>query len=307
MRVRGASGAPIRGARSRWEPSHGPGRRPVAARRAFARVSLPHRRHRRLGRRPGGAGAVPRHVPASGAAFVVVQHLDPDHKGMMPELLQRATAMPVAQASNRMKVKPDCVYVIPPNRDLSILHGSLYLLDPVAPRGLRLPIDFFFRALADDRREQAIGVILSGMGSDGTLGLRAIKEHGGLALVQDPATRQVRQHAAQRHRGRPGRHRRPGRGRCRQRIVDTCTMHAARRCPARLRRSARPPPRERPRQDLHPAARAHRPRFLALQEQHPLSPHRAAHGHPSARPHRRLRALPAREPAGSSTCCSRNC
>ncbi len=129
------------------------------------------------------------HVPVGcGMAFVVIQHLDPDHKGMMPELLQRATLMPVVQARSRMKVKPDCVYVIPPNRDLSILHDSLYLLEPVAPRGLRLPIDFFFRALADDRREHAVGVILSGMGSDGTLGVRAIKEHGGLALVQEPAS-----------------------------------------------------------------------------------------------------------------------
>jgi two-component system, chemotaxis family, CheB/CheR fusion protein len=145
-----------------------------------------------IGASAGGLEALEdffRHVPiGSGLAFVVIQHLDPDRKGMMAELLQRATPMPVAQARNRMKVKPDCVYIIPPNRDLSILHDSLYLLEPVAPRGLRLPIDFFFRALADDRREQAIGVILSGMGSDGTLGVRAIKEHGGLILVQDPAT-----------------------------------------------------------------------------------------------------------------------
>jgi chemotaxis response regulator CheB len=103
------------------------------------------------------------HVPADcGLAFVVIQHLDPLHKGMMPELLQRATPMPVAQVRNRMKVEPGCVYVIPPNRDLSILHGSLHLLNPINPRGLRLPIDYFFRALADDRREGAIGVILSG-------------------------------------------------------------------------------------------------------------------------------------------------
>ncbi len=129
------------------------------------------------------------HVPAaSGMAFVIVQHLDPTHKGIMPELLQRATPMPVFQAGNRMKVKQDCVYVIPPNKDLSILHGVLHLLDPVAPRGLRLPIDFFFRALAQDRNERAIGVILSGMGSDGTLGLRAIKENAGLTLVQSPAS-----------------------------------------------------------------------------------------------------------------------
>jgi two-component system CheB/CheR fusion protein len=129
------------------------------------------------------------HVPAdSGMAFVVIQHLDPDYKGIMPELLQRTTAMPVAQAKNRVKVLPDHVYVIPPNKDLSILHGNLYLLDPVAPRGLRLPIDFFLRSLADDLRNLAVGVILSGMGSDGTLGVRAIKENGGLVLVQDPAS-----------------------------------------------------------------------------------------------------------------------
>lgn len=127
------------------------------------------------------------HVPAgSGMAFVIVQHLDPDHAGMLPELLQRVTPMVVLQARNRMKVKPDGVYVIPPNRDLSILHDRLVLLEPVAPRGLRLPIDLFFRALADDRREQAIGVILSGMGSDGCRGLRAIKDAGGRILVQAP-------------------------------------------------------------------------------------------------------------------------
>lgn len=128
-------------------------------------------------------------VPAgSGMAYVIVQHLDPNHKGMMPELLQRATAMPVAQARNRLKVEPDHVYVIPPNRDMSILRGALYLLEPAAPRGLRLPIDFFLRSLADDRRQAAVGVILSGMGSDGCAGLRAIKENAGLTLAQDPAS-----------------------------------------------------------------------------------------------------------------------
>ena len=124
----------------------------------------------------------------SGMAFVIVQHLDPTHKGIMVELLQRGTAMPVVQVKDRMRVKPNCVYVIPPNKDMSILHGVLHLLDPVAPRGLRLPIDFFFRALADDQQEHSIGVILSGMGSDGTLGLRAIKEKAGVVFVQEPAS-----------------------------------------------------------------------------------------------------------------------
>ena len=127
------------------------------------------------------------HVPtSSGLAFVVIQHLDPTREGILPELLQRATPMKVKQAGNRMKVRPNCVYVIKPNKDLSILHGLLYLLDPVDIRGLRLPIDFFFRSLADDQHERAIGVVLSGMGSDGTRGLRAIKENAGLAVVQSP-------------------------------------------------------------------------------------------------------------------------
>jgi len=120
------------------------------------------------------------------AAFVVVQHLDPTQKSIMSKLLQRITQMKVTQARNRMKVEPNCVYVIPPDKDLSILHGSLFLLDPANRRGLRLPIDFFFRSLADDQRERAVGVILSGMGSDGTIGLRAIKENAGLSLVQSP-------------------------------------------------------------------------------------------------------------------------
>jgi two-component system CheB/CheR fusion protein len=124
----------------------------------------------------------------SGLAFVIVQHLDPTRQGIMPELLQRTTGMKVLQVKDRTKVQPDCVYVIPPNKDMTILHGVLHLLEPATSRGLRLPIDFFLRSLAQDRQEHSIGVILSGMGSDGTLGLRAIKEKAGVVLVQDPAT-----------------------------------------------------------------------------------------------------------------------
>ncbi len=129
------------------------------------------------------------HVPKdSGMAYVIVQHLDPTQKSMMPELLQRATSMKVMQVKDRTKALPNCVYVIPPNSDMSILRGVLHLLAPVEMRGLRLPIDFFFRSLAEDQREHSIGIILSGMGSDGTLGLRAIKEKAGVVLVQDPTT-----------------------------------------------------------------------------------------------------------------------
>jgi PAS domain S-box-containing protein len=144
-----------------------------------------------IGASAGGLEALEQffsHMPDNaGIGFVVIQHLDPNYKGMMPELLQRATAMTVVEAKNRMPIKPDCVYVTPPNKELSIRHGTLYLLDPVAPRGSRLPIDAFFSSLAEDRRDQSIGILLSGMGSDGKLGLRAIKEKSGLVLVQDPA------------------------------------------------------------------------------------------------------------------------
>lgn len=124
----------------------------------------------------------------SGLAFVVVQHLDPTHKGMIVELLQRVTPLPVAEVKDGVKVQPNHIYVIPPNRDLSILRGALYLLEPAAPRGLRLPIDFFFRSLAEDQQANSIGVILSGMGSDGMLGLRAIKGKAGAVFIQTPAS-----------------------------------------------------------------------------------------------------------------------
>jgi len=124
----------------------------------------------------------------SGMAFVVIQHLDPDHTGIMPELLQRTTAMKVIQARDLLKVKPNCVYVLPPNKSMSLLNGTLHLFAPVETRGLRLPIDIFFRSLADDRLEKSIGVILSGMGSDGSLGMKAIKSKNGVAAVQDPVS-----------------------------------------------------------------------------------------------------------------------
>ena len=124
----------------------------------------------------------------NGMAFVVIQHLDPTHVGIMPEILQRMTTMKVFQASDRLKVKPNCVYVIPPNKSMSLLNGALYLFATVETRGLRLPIDIFFHSLADDRQEKSIGIILSGMGSDGSQGIKAIKEKNGLVLVQEPSS-----------------------------------------------------------------------------------------------------------------------
>ena len=126
--------------------------------------------------------------PDSGMGFVLVQHLDPTHPSILAEILQRSTAMPVVEAADGMAVLPNRVHVIPPNRDMLITHGVLGLSLPSEPRGRHLPIDSFFRALAADRAEAAVGIILSGTGTDGTLGIRAIHGAGGLGLVQEPST-----------------------------------------------------------------------------------------------------------------------
>ena len=145
-----------------------------------------------IGASAGGLEAIEKflsHVPVnSGMAYVVIQHLDPTQKGMLPELLQRISRMKVYQVSEKMSVKPNCVYVIPPNKSMSISHGNLVLSEPLEIRGLRLPVDFFLRSLAAERKELAIGLILSGMGSDGTLGIQAIKERNGIVMVQEPET-----------------------------------------------------------------------------------------------------------------------
>jgi two-component system, chemotaxis family, CheB/CheR fusion protein len=117
-------------------------------------------------------------------AFVLVQHLAPDHKSLLTELIRRYTRMKVFEVEDGMKVRQNCAYIIPPNRDMAFLNGELQLMEPATPRGQRLPIDFFFRSLAADQHERAICIILSGTGSDGTLGLRAIKGEGGMAMVQ---------------------------------------------------------------------------------------------------------------------------
>ncbi|MFA5848246.1 MAG: chemotaxis protein CheB [Bacteroidales bacterium] len=144
-----------------------------------------------IGASAGGLEALEQFLSAvpvnSGMAYVVIQHLDPTHKGMLPELLQRITKMKVEQVKDRMAVIQDTVYVIPPNTSMSILNGVLHLFEPTESRGLRLPIDFFMRSLADDIKEFAVGVVLSGMGSDGSIGMKAIKVNNGIVMIQDPA------------------------------------------------------------------------------------------------------------------------
>ncbi len=121
-----------------------------------------------------------------GMAFVLVQHLSPDHKSILTEIIQRYTRMQVSEVQDGMRVQINCAYIIPPNRDMAFLNGTLQLLEPFEARGHRLPIDFLFRSMAIDQHERAIGIVLSGTGSDGTLGVRAIKGEGGMVMVQNP-------------------------------------------------------------------------------------------------------------------------
>ncbi len=121
----------------------------------------------------------------SGMAFVLVQHLAPQRESILSELLARSTRMPVVEVKEGVRVEPNRVYVIPPNSDMSIKDGALHLATRDRERALRLPIDLFFRSLADDQQNRAIGIILSGTASDGTLGLQAIKAAGGVTFAQD--------------------------------------------------------------------------------------------------------------------------
>ncbi len=145
-----------------------------------------------IGASAGGLEAIEAFFKAmpvdSGMAFVVVQHLSPDYKSLMVELLSRKTDIPVHRAEEGVAVQPNHIYLIPPKKNLTIFHGKLVLEDQKPREGINLPVDIFLRSLAEDQGEQAVSIILSGTGSDGTRGVRAIKEWGGLVMVQDEAS-----------------------------------------------------------------------------------------------------------------------
>ncbi len=148
-----------------------------------------------IGASAGGLEALEQffaHLPKEpcGLAFVVIQHLSPTHKSIMDALLQKQTTMPVREIQDGMVLTPNCVYLNPPNKQVLMFQRTLQLVDLKADHRVPLPIDQFFRSLADDQADRAIGIVLSGTGSDGTLGLKAIKGAGGLIMVQDPADAQ---------------------------------------------------------------------------------------------------------------------
>jgi two-component system CheB/CheR fusion protein len=121
-------------------------------------------------------------------AFVLVQHLAPDHKSMLTEIIQRYTSMQVFEVKDGMKVHPNCTYIIPPKYDMAFVRGELRLYKTTMARGQRFTIDYFFQSLAKDQLEHAIAIVLSGTGSDGTLGIKAIKDSGGMVMAQQPDT-----------------------------------------------------------------------------------------------------------------------
>ncbi len=145
-----------------------------------------------IGSSAGGFDALKKFFKAmpddSGMAFVLVQHLDPNHESSMVELMSRYTPLKVFQAKDGMKVEPDHLYIIPPNRDMGMMNGNLQLIEPLEPHGLRLPINFFLNHLADDQKENSIAIIFSGYGSDGTIGIKSIKAVEGMVMAQDPET-----------------------------------------------------------------------------------------------------------------------
>src|SRR6185437_6616827 len=123
--------------------------------------------------------------PTTGMAYVLVQHLDPNHESMLVDLLAQHTSMPVRQATQGTQVEPDHVYIIPPNARMAIQDGMLELSPREEDRGRNMPIDYFFSSLAEARQGRSVGVVLSGAASDGTLGLEAIKGAGGITFAQD--------------------------------------------------------------------------------------------------------------------------
>jgi two-component system CheB/CheR fusion protein len=143
-----------------------------------------------IGASAGGLEAMEeffRHIPPdSGMAFVVVSHQHAGHVSLLPSLLGKCTAMPVVEAADRAPVQPNRVYIAPGGTNVAILHGVLHFMEPPAQERVPLPIDYFFRSLAGDQKQRAVGIVLSGTGTDGTLGLRAIKSESGMTIAQDP-------------------------------------------------------------------------------------------------------------------------
>ena len=122
----------------------------------------------------------------TGYSYVVIQHLSPDYKSLMGELLSKHTRMQVYEANEEMTIQPDCIYLLPSGKTMTLKNGKFRLQDKVKKQQPNTAIDIFFESLAADKKEKAVAVVLSGTGTDGTLGIEAIKSYGGIVIVQDP-------------------------------------------------------------------------------------------------------------------------
>ena len=177
-----ARGSPDPSRRKRGSP-------PTARRAARNSKDDPHFPIVGIGASAGGLDAFLQFfngLPAStGMGYVAIQHMDPSKESLLPDILARSVRIPIVEAKDRMRVLPDRIHVIPPNTNMGIANGLLSLIPRPDRREPHLPVDFFFRSLAQDRAEKAIGVVLSGNGSDGSQGVRAIKAEGGITFAQD--------------------------------------------------------------------------------------------------------------------------
>ena len=127
-------------------------------------------------------------VPDSGVAFVIIQHLSPNHKSIMASLLTKDTEMVVREIKDGTSLESNCVYLNPPNKNVAVFNQVLHLMAPVKSSTINMPIDYFFQSLSEDVNERAIAIIVSGTATDGTVGIKAIKGEGGMVMVQDPET-----------------------------------------------------------------------------------------------------------------------
>ena len=213
--------------------------------------------------------------------------------------------MPVVQAEDGMRVEPDHVYVIPPNAYLSIRERMLRLTPPTAPRSLRMAVDFFLRSLAEDQRERAIGIVLSGTGTDGTLGLKEIKAAGGMTMVQDPQTAQ--------HDGMPRSAIASG---CADHVLpaeqmgDALLAYVRSRVPSTNGRHGTADGAERADSLARIVAllrTEQQVRLQRLQDRHAAPPHPTPHEPAAHRPDARVRRAAAQRPGGGDARCSRTC
>ena len=178
--------------------------------------------------------------PTSGMAFVIILHLSPKHESNLDKVLQAVTEMPVLQVSEAVEIRKDHIYVISPAKHLSMVHGSLQVSTPPAQRDRHTSIDLFFRTLGETQKARAMCIVLSGTGSDGTVGSKSIKEEGGVTIAQAPDDAEYDVDAAQRHRKRHGRLRAAGRRNAAEAdgaVSERATDRAA-RMPSELRQRA---------------------------------------------------------------------